>query len=147
MDWRVQPFSPPFGEIDVLARLRELTQQPQDIETALRDSRHAEEMRELEQGILADALFQSEQEAIAHASVLCPNLHSLRFQVYSIGYIRAGESEVCCQDERSSDDAASRNRNNGARKAATPLFCFMVAQANTFGEECGRHYITKSVKT
>ncbi len=142
MDWRGQP----FGDIDVLARLRELTQQPavDDVEGALRESRREQEVRELEAGIVAEAMFQSQQEALANAQMLASR--SLIFQVYAIGYTRAGESEVCCADEkeRSGGDAAVKTRSTGAWRAAVPLFCFMVAQTDACGDERSYHCITKS---
>ena len=146
MDWRGQPFAPPFGDIDVLARLRELTQQPavDDVEAALRESQREEEMRALEAGIVAEAMFQSQQEALANAQMLASR--SLIFQVYAIGYTRAGESEVCCADEneRSGGDAAVMTRSTGAWRASVPLFCFMVTQTGACGDERSHHCITKS---
>ena len=150
MDWRGQPFAPPFGDIDVLARLRELTQQnsSDDVEAALRESRAAEEAREIEDGILAEAIFQSQQEALANEQMLSSHARSPMFQeVYAIGYTRAGESEVCHADEderRDGGDATAKTRSTGAWKAAVPLFCFMVTQTDACGKEQRHHCITKS---
>jgi hypothetical protein len=142
-----------LGDIDVLARLREqVTQQvtrlaavPGDVDAALQFSREAEEIREFEEGILAEALIQSKQEALALAGALSPQGEGRRFQVIAMGYTRAGESEMCSPDDRDSDAQAKvRSSLRGTWRAAVPLFRFMVIQTNSFGEEQNRRYITKS---
>ena len=120
-----------------------------DIESVIRESLAEEEMRMVEERFLAEALRQSEQDALAMEMALTAIPSDLKFQVYAIGYTRAGESEVCGLDdpmERNTRDstAASKARTSGAWKAAVPLFCFMVVQTNSCGEELGRHCITKS---
>ena len=138
-----------LGDIDVLARLREQVSRldivrggdASDVDAALQVSREAEEMREFEEGILAEALLQSKQEALAMAGAG----EQRRFQVIALGYTRAGESEMCSPDDRTADLAATvRSSARGAWKAAVPLFCFVVIQTNSFGEEQGRSCITKS---
>jgi len=138
-----------LGDIDVLARLREHVSRldivrggdASDVDVALQASREEEEMREFEEGILAEALLQSKHEAIAMAGAG----EGRRFQVIALGYTRAGESEMCSPDDRTTDLAVTvRSSAGGAWKAAVPLFRFVVIQTNSFGEEQARSCITKS---
>ena len=141
MDWTGQ-------HIDVLARLRELAALPptNNDEAVMRESRAAEELREFEEGVLAEALFQSEQEAFAKALTIACGESPVKFQVYAIGYTRAGESEVTLEAELPArgGEAAKGRSISGAWKAAVPLFSFLVLEANNSGEEQSKHIITKS---
>jgi hypothetical protein len=140
MDWTGQ-------HIDVLARLRELALPPtNNDEAVMRESRAAEELREFEEGVLAEALFQSEQEAFAKALTIACGESPVKFQVYAIGYTRAGESEVTLEAELPArgGEAAKGRSISGAWKAAVPLFSFLVLEANNSGEEHSKHIITKS---
>ena len=151
MDWG-QSVTQPFRDLDVLARLREITALPAggSLDAALRDSEALDEERAVEEGILAEAIFQSEKEALAAAGLTSSQPHSIKCQVYAVGYTRAGESEVVgYEDEhereaRDASAAAATTRRSSGWKAAVPLFCFMVVQTDSCGEESGRHCITKS---
>lgn len=136
-----------LGDIDVLARLREHVSRldlgrapvaPSDVDALQVSSREAEEIREFEEGILAEAIIQSKQEALASASQGATR----RFQIIAIGYTRAGECDMCSPDDRHCK--SSQQTVRGAWKAAVPLFRFMVIQTNSFGEELDRCCITKS---